>query len=1425
MSELLLSNPTSPAPSDLPMPVTPPSRKLRWFSRLVAVIWWLCVVGAILFVLAWGALHGLIVPRIGDLRPTLENRLTSMLGVPVRIGAITAQSNALAPSFELTDVRLKDTLGRDALVLQKMVATVSPRSMLQLGFEQLVIEQPTLDVRRSPQGTITVAGFALPSQQANTSGSSPAADWFFSQREFAIRSGTVSWTDELRGLPTVQLTQVDLVVRNPRRTHQIRLDATPVPEWGDRFTLVGDLSSPLMRTGAGQWRDWQGSLYANFARVDVSQLKRYVDASFDVARGYGAVRAWADLDQGKITQATADVALANAQVTLGPKLQPLVMPALSGRLSGQAVNGGVRVATDNLAFRTQEGVLWPGGDLSFLQTAQEGTSKSVGELNADKLDLTALSQIADRLPLGTTTHALLRSLAPQGLVEVVRASWQGHYSAPSTYEAQGRVKNLNVVADLGPRQVALDGIAKVNTKTSRPGVRGATIDFKLNQQGGQATVAIDQGALVLPGIFEDPAVVLDSLRTDVKWTQQGQRIDVQSDALTFTTPDGKAEAKFKWRTADPAKSSAKSRFPGVLDLQGSLQNVNGTRVHRYLPAVLSQSVRDYVRNAVVQGSVKEAKFIVKGDLFDMPFKDPKLGEFRIVAQLSDVHFAYVPPEIQPADSLPWPPLTQVNAELVFDRSSLAVNNAAGRLGSGTSTVQITKANAGIADFKEGVATVQVNADTRGALGDMVAIVNASPLSGITSQALAKAKGSGNADLKLRLNLPLSDLSGSKVAGSLTLAGNDVQMTPDTPLLANAKGLISFNEAGFSLKDIQASMLGGDVRLDGGTRASPGPADASLVFRAQGTMTAQALAQAKELGFVSRLGTYASGGTGYTATLAFRKGVAEIAINSQLQGMGLNLPAPLNKSPESTLPLHYSNALVPASLAADQKLQDQINVDLGSIANIVFVRDVSGKEPRVLRGGIGVGLSQGETTPFIQDGVVANINFAQVNLDVWQKLLNTAATGVAAVASTTTAATTASAAASDATTAASVPSPSVALGGYLPSVMAVRAQELTVQGRTLNNVVVGVSRDGLNWRANLDARELNGYVEYSQPSGLNPGRVYARLARLNLAQSAATEIEAALDNQPTAIPALDIVVEDFELRGKKLGRIEVEATNLGSAATLADAANSNTVVREWRLNKLNVILPEALFTATGNWTTIGSAGLGSRTATIGSERRRSAMSFKLDIANSGELLKRLGMDKVIAKGKGKMEGQVAWIGSPLALDYPSMNGSFNVNIESGQFLKADPGLGKLLGVLSLQSLPRRLTLDFRDVFTEGFSFDFVRGDVKIEQGVAITKNLQMKGVNAAVLMEGSANIAKETQDLKVVVVPEINAGTASLVAAVLNPVIGLTTFLAQLALRGPIIEAATQEFQITGTWVDPKITKVVRKSIPASSDNPSSNATP
>jgi uncharacterized protein YhdP len=197
-----------------------------------------------------------------------------------------------------------------------------------------------------------------------------------------------------------------------------------------------------------------------------------------------------------------------------------------------------------------------------------------------------------------------------------------------------------------------------------------------------------------------------------------------------------------------------------------------------------------------------------------------------------------------------------------------------------------------------------------------------------------------------------------------------------------------------------------------------------------------------------------------------------------------------------------------------------------------------------------------------------------------------------------------------------------------------------------------------------------------------------------------------------------------------------------------------------------------------------------------------------------------MPKRLSKAPGVMEGQISWLGSPFALDYPSLQGQFNIDMKDGQFLKVEPGAARLLGVLSLQSLPRRLVLDFRDVFSEGFAFDQIRGDVGIEQGIAKTNNIQMKGVVAGVLMEGSANIAQETQDLHVVVVPEINAGTASLFAAAVNPVIGLGTFLAQAVLRKQLIRSNTQEFRVEGSWTEPKVTKIDRKDEPpAAPDKP------
>lgn len=1375
-----------------------PTRRLKIAALAARIALGLVLAFWVLFAAAWAVLHGWIVPRIAEFRPRLETAATQALGVPVRIGQITARSGGLIPSFELRDVALLDAQGRAALSLPRVLAAVSPSSLWRLGFEQIYIDQPELDMHRTADGKIYVAGLDV--LQTRDDGSA-AADWFFSQTEFVIRGGTVRWSDELRRAPVLALTQVDWTSRNPGQRHLMRLDATPPPAWGERFSLRGVFREPFLSGGAGRWNRWAGQLYAEFSRVDVSEVGRYVSMDrlgIDLKAGTGALRAWADVREGQFTGGTADLALLEVDARLGRALEPLALQAVTGRIGGRHLANGFDVATENLQFRTRDGLQWPGGNAALVYTGAEGKLPARGEVRADKLDLAALALIANRLPLGSAAHGLIAELAPKGLVESVDATWQGTLDAPVAYAARGRVAGLEIASHAAAAHAGGNGTP---VAIGRPGVRGATVDFDLTQQGGQARLTINGGELDLPGVFEDPRLRLDRFSADAQWKLTGRKIDVQLRNMVFANADAEGTAQAGWHTADApsAGSTGDSRFPGVLDLQGGLSRGDGSKVHRYLPLVLPDTVRHYVRDAVVQGQLSDVKFRVKGDLHDLPFADPKRGEFRVTAKVSNAAYAYVPRSIQPRGALAWPALNNLDGELVFDRASLQVNGASGGV-AGLPGLQVVKADARIPDLMHS-ATVQVTAELKGPLGDALGFVNTSPLGEITGQALARTVASGSADYKFQLTLPLADMDKTKVQGTVNVAGNDVQFTPDTPQLGRLKGLVSFSESGFAISGGQARLLGGEVRLEGGTRAAstagarPAAAvqdfpDAAVVIRAQGSISAEGLRQAKELGMAARLGAHASGSTAYTASLGFRKGMTEISVASNLQGMALSLPAPLTKSAESSLPLRLDNTALRVAPGAGPPTQDQLSLSVGRLASVLYVRDISGAEPRVLRGAMAIGLEAGESAPLPDSGVAANINLARVDIDAWEKVLEAASDPAPAAAAAPTRLT-----------------PASAVLGYLPTTMAIRARELLLDGRTLHNVVLGGSRDGLTWRANIDATELNGYVEFRQPGGAGSGRLYGRLSRLSLGQGTAREVEAILDEQPAGIPALDIVVEDLELRGKKLGRVEVEAINRGAGTVAREGG-----VREWRLNKLNIIMPEATLTASGNWVAVNAqqaAGLASGGRAL-AERRRTVMNFRLDIDDSGELLKRFGMADVIRRGKGRLEGQIAWIGSPLSLDYPSLNGQFNVNVASGQFLKADPGIAKLLGVLSLQALPRRLTLDFRDVFSEGFSFDFVRGDVSITQGLAFTNNLQMKGVNAAVLMEGSADIAKETQNLTVVVVPEINAGTASLIATVINPAIGIGTFLAQYFLRRPLTQAATQEFHIDGTWTNPKITKLERK---------------
>ena len=1392
----------------------PPLRHvLRWFVRLglgvIAAVWGLLL-------LAWLSLHWVILPHLEQWRDTLETHASKALGVSVKLGHIQVRSSGWVPSIELRDVQLLDKQGRAALTLPLVTAAVSPQSLLHLDlrFDQLIIDGAQMEVRRDAQGHVFIAGWD--SRLAHPNGHI-AQDWLFKQHEVVVRGGSVKWVDELRDAPPLALTDVQLVVRNSLRRHQIRFDATPPASWGQRFSLRGRFTQPLLAR-SGDWRRWTGAGHLDMPQADISELRRYVTLPFEIQEGQGGLRAWAQLKSGALESATLDVALRAVEARLAPGLEPLRLEQVAGRLIGKrhtrptgsfSNNPGsqeLELAGKGLSFATHDGLVWPSSDFSFKvqqRTLPDGqVVVTGGELRAPQMNLGVLSDIGSRLPVGSAVNKLLQEAQPQGEMTGLMLSWQGPLDAPTTYQARARVTGLSLVAKPSPEEQGV----------GRPGIVGANVDVEATQAGGSSKVTLDGGRLLLPGVFSDPVLAFDQFSANVQWRVEKvpsglPQVTVKWNQVRFANADMQGEVSGQWRTGEgllrvadsssaavlPVEVRGKGqRLPGHLLLDGRLTRGDAAKISRYLPQKIPEKARDYLRRALNQGRISEATVRVQGDLAEFPFvhvKNKNEGEFRFAGKVQGATFAYVPDmpahDDVPAWTSPWPALTDIQGEVIIDRDQLDIRNAQAKV----MGVSLSKVNGEIRDLgQKGKTNVRIEGQGRGELSKMLNFVNTSPVGTWIGQALAGASASGNSDLNLRLNLPIFDLPASTVQGSVDLLGNDIRLRADLPLFAAARGRVAFSNQGFSLPGgIATQALGGELLVTGGTQN-----DRSVRLSGSGLATAEGLQRTTELGALARWANHFGGQTRYQLDLALAGGRSEIDLRSDLVGWSSQLPAPLRKAAPTSWPLRVQTRWAEETPSASTRTET-VKVEVGNALQAFYSREwptAVGQGPaRVLRGAIGLGMAVPQLPV---SGVMAQAVLQTLDADEWAAVLQPPERTPSAAADMDL------------------------MAAYAPTQWRVRADEIQSNGLRLTDVEATALWERGEWRGVLNSQQAKGQLAWRPATALQAGRLYARLSRLSLAATHPVQHTGAAPPpgaSNSTVPALDVVVDDFELRGKKLGRLEVEAVNTAGAARGGF---------DWKLQRLDLATPEARLSATGHWSAVNQAPSGSNSA-ANRPARQTELDFTLTVSDAGALLDRLGQPQAVRGGRGELAGQLRWSDSPLNPDPLSMNGHMKVDIGAGQFLRQDPGATRLLGVLSLQALPRRLLLDFRDVFQEGFAFDSVTGDVDMRQGVASTNNLRMRGVQAVVLMEGKASLQNETQDLRVFVVPEINAGTASLAYAVINPALGLGTFLAQMFLRKPLAEANTREFRVTGPWADPKVERVQRSpvSVDAGADSASS----
>lgn len=1325
-----------------------------------------------------------ILPNIDMYKPDIERAASRALGNPVTISRVYASWRGLHPNLYLGDVRLRDREGRQLLALPSVSATLSWWSVaaFEPRFESLEINRPELDVRRDPQGVLYVAGVRMDPNKKDEGG---GADWLLRQREIVIREGRLSWNDELRGAPPLQLAGVTMVLQNRWTVHRFGLKAAQPaaagqPQ-GDPLDVRARFTHPPFGARPSDPTRWKGELYADLRNTDLAAWKRYFDYPFTLQRGRGSVRAWLDFDQARLAGFTADLALAGVSARLAPDAPALALARVSGRLSasetiapgvddGKPTFGalGHEVALERFSVVTQDGLVLPPATLAeSWRPAKQGLPERFA-VRAKQVDLGALAALAVQMPLAPAQRQLLAELAPHGRLVDVEAEWRGRFPKISGYRVRGQVEGLGVHPLAARAAVPAAGANPAQpARHALPGFSNLSGSIEASDAGGSVNIDADKFALALPAWFADPDMAFDRLGLRARWSwPQDDQLLVEVDGMDVS--QGALKATLSGRHLLPLTPG---KGPGTSDITATVDNFDIASIGRWLPLATPEHLRDWLTGALQGGTLHDAQLRLRGDLAHFPFRagnalDRARGEFRVAGRLENAKLEYAPGHFAADNKSPlWPLAENINGSIVFDRARMEIHGDTARtLGVALSSVRAVIPELGVHEMM-----LEIDGNAAGPLQEFLRYVSVTPVLEWIGHFTESTQGTGPARLGLKLRLPLANLHEAKVQGALQLQNNDVTLFPELPPIQAALGRIEFSEHGVNLNGIGASFLGGPLQLSGGTQR-----DGAIVIQMSGSASAEGMRNTASLPALQRLGAKLSGSARFNGSVTVKDHKSDIVIDSNLAGLGIELPAPLNKAADAALPVHFVLAGQPTG--PDGVGRDELRIGVGNIGSARYLRERQPHGPWVVkRGGIGVNVP----APEPDSGMMINVDMKSLNIDRWL------AAG-AEIAGPGNGASTGSAAAGEG---------GVSMAQYVvPDTIAARAGELIVGERALRNVVVGVTHQPGSWQASIDSQAAVGYVTWNDtPTGQGLGKVTARLASLDIPESSANEVKDLLESGKSAvagIPGLDIVAERFELFDKQFGRLELVANN---AQALAG--------REWRIDRLSLSNPDGKLSANGRWLTRDG-------------KSNTSLNFNLDIQDAGRLLDRFGFVGTLRHGKGKLSGDLSWAGLPYSLDIPSLSGQIQMNVEDGQFLKQDPGAAKLLGVLSLQMLPRILKLDFHDVFSEGLAFDGITANAMIQRGVVRTDNLKMHGVAATVLMDGSADIANESTNLHVVVIPEFNLGTGPLVYGLaVNPVIGLGSFLAQLFLRAPVMKALTYHMQVTGPWKSPNIVKL---------DNPAAN---
>ena len=262
-----------------------------------------------------------------------------------------------------------------------------------------------------------------------------------------------------------------------------------------------------------------------------------------------------------------------------------------------------------------------------------------------------------------------------------------------------------------------------------------------------------------------------------------------------------------------------------------------------------------------------------------------------------------------------------------------------------------------------------------------------------------------------------------------------------------------------------------------------------------------------------------------------------------------------------------------------------------------------------------------------------------------------------------------------------------------------------------------------------------------------------------------------------VPDLHIWIDDFRYEDIPLGSLRMESRQVADGMKIEQLATASDL--------LNINI-------TGSWTSSGSG------------RGMSDFEIVMISENIAEFMKSVGFSAPISGAQTIMTMDVSWEGLPSQFDLSTMFGDLDIKIGSGEVVDSKPGIGRVLGLFSLTSLPRRLILDFRDVFAEGLRFESMEGSFKLSEGRAVTDGFIIAASSAEIIITGSTDFVEQNYDQLVTVKPEVGK-TFPTIGAIAGGAVGAAAgFVVQGIFERALKDSTDIQYKVTGTWTEPEI---------------------